>query len=87
MESAVTKAPGTGYEFNNDNYCIDIETEPFADSPLKKLMLKSVQLDDEFIPVTDDNLLQLKEELQNKELIVFNTPFEQTQLSRAGFDV
>lgn len=50
-------------------------------------MLKSVQLDDRFITVTNDNLPQLKEQLQNKELIAFNSPFEQTQLSRAGFDV
>lgn len=50
-------------------------------------MLKSIQLDDKFIPVTNDNLPTLKKQLQNKELIAFNSPFEQTQLSRAGFDV
>lgn len=50
-------------------------------------MLKSVQLDDRFITVSNDNLPELKAQLQNKELIAFNTPFEQTQLSRAGFDV
>jgi hypothetical protein len=50
-------------------------------------MLKSIQLDNEFIPVTSNNLPKLKEHLQNKELIAFNSPFEQTQLSRAGFDV
>lgn len=52
------------------NYCLDIETAPIADSPLKELMLKSIQLDDTFIPVTSDNLPVLKEQLQNKELIV-----------------
>jgi len=50
-------------------------------------MIKTLQLDNEFIPVTNSNLPTLKAELQNKELIAFNAPFEQTQLSRAGFDV
>jgi hypothetical protein len=50
-------------------------------------MLKSIQLDSEFIPVTNDNLPSLKEQLQGKEFIAFNAPFEQTQLSRAAFDV
>jgi len=77
----------TDNNFKKDNYCIDIETEPFTDSPLKALMLKSVQLDDNFIPATNSNLVKLREELQNKELIVFNAPFEQTQLTRSGFDV
>jgi len=74
-------------KLDKQNYCIDIETEPFTDSPLKELMLKSIQLDNNFIPVTSNNLPTLKKQLQNKELIVFNAPFEQTQLSRAGFDV
>ena len=37
-------------KLNKHNYCIDIETEPFTDSPLKALMLKSMQLDNKFIP-------------------------------------
>jgi hypothetical protein len=70
-----------------EQYCIDIETSPFTDSPLKALMLKSIQLDNNFIPVNEDNLPELKEQLQNKELIAFNSPFKQTQLARAGFNV
>lgn len=50
-------------------------------------MLKSIQLDEEFIPFTQQNEATLKEELQNKELIAFNSPFEQTQLARVGFEV
>lgn len=50
-------------------------------------MLKSIQLDDKFIEVSKENLSVLKEQLQNKELVAFNSPFEQAQLSRAGFDV
>src|ERR1700753_1300179 len=56
-------------KLEKNNYCIDIETEPISDNPLKALMIKTLQLDNEFIPVTKSNLPTLKEELQNKELI------------------
>ena len=50
-------------------------------------MLKSIQLDGTFIPVSTSNIATLRGQLQNKELIVFNSPLEQTQLARAGFAV
>jgi hypothetical protein len=84
---SVEEAQESSDKLKETNYCIDIETAPFTDSPLKQLMLKSIQLDDRFIPVTSSNLPTLREQLKNKELIAFNAPFEQTQLSRAGFDV
>jgi hypothetical protein len=87
VEADVKQRDSDNNKLEKQNYCIDIETEPFKDSSLKALMLKSIQLDDHFIPVTDSNLPILKNQIQGKELIVFNAPFEQTQLTRAGFDV
>lgn len=68
-------------------YCLDIEISPIETSPLRALMLKSIQLDDRFIEVKSDNLPQLKQQLKKKELIAFNAPFDQTQLAKSGFDV
>lgn len=72
---------------DKETYFLDIETEAFTDSPLKALMIKTIQLNDQFIQVTPNNKPILKEELKSKELIVFNSPFEQTQLYHGGFDV
>lgn len=66
---------------------LDIETSRAEDSFLKKLELKSIQLDNQFIPITFTNKPDLIRQLRNKELIVFNSPFEQTQLARQGFDI
>lgn len=75
------------FQLNQSSYSLDIETSAFEDSPLKQLMLQSIQLDDKFIPVTPEKNPKLVRELRNKELIVFNSPFEQTQLYRQGFDI
>jgi len=89
-EEPPTPIPTTQEErltLDKDTYFLDIETEAFTDSPLKALMIKTVQLDNQFIKVTPTNKPILKEELKGKKLVVFNSPFEQTQLYHAGFDV
>jgi hypothetical protein len=63
-----------------DRYALDIETEAIVDHPLKKLELKTLQLDDHFIKVTPENNPYLRKVLVGRELVVFNSPFEQTQL-------
>lgn len=86
-ETEETSSPPTkdSFQLNQPTYALDIETSAFVDSPLKQLALKSIQIDDQFISVTPDNKPQLVKELHNKELIAFNSPFEQTQLYRQGF--
>lgn len=63
--SAPTK---DSFQLNQPSYTLDIETSAFEDSPLKQLALKSIQLDDQFIPVTSENKPDLVKELRNKEL-------------------
>lgn len=74
-------------KLKKDSYALDIETEAFVDSPLKKLELKSIQVDDLFVKVTPENKPYLQKQLIGREFIVFNSPFEQTQLYRNGFDI
>lgn len=61
VEDKVPTKMDSHNKFHKNNYCIDIETEPITDSPLKALMFKSIQLDNQFITVTKKNLPELKE--------------------------
>ena len=85
-EEETMKDPSTP-TFEKENYALDIETEPFVDSPLKKLELKTIQLDDRFVKVTPEKKPYLQKSLVGRELLVFNSLFEQTQLYRNGFDI
>jgi hypothetical protein len=69
-------------------YAIDIETEPYVDAPLKKLEINSVQLNNECVrglKEINEKMAELKK--QKAKLIAFNAPFEQTQLTRNGYDI
>ena len=68
-------------------YAIDIETEAIKDSPLKKLEIKSIQLDNMFLQQMTEVHKELSQKLTEKNLIAFNAPFEQTQLARSGYRV
>jgi hypothetical protein len=69
---------------NKKTYAIDIKTGPFLNSPLKKLEIKSIQLDSQFIAPMEKIHGEMKKRLVNNNLIAFNCPFEQTQLARDG---
>lgn len=66
---------------------IDIETVAWQDSPLKKLNLKSIQLNDQFIKVIPQILPVLKQSMKGKTFKAFNSSFEQIQLERHNFNV
>jgi len=70
---------------------LDIETEPARDSYLKPLAIQTFQFsgtnkDDkiESLPLRHKKTIRV---MRMSDVVVYNAPFEQTQLTRSGVDV